>query len=203
MHAINNQVPRLALGQWIVHTDAAIDFVSKRQNYGVVARDAGDNLKAVFIAPFTCVIPSKSVTKEVERLCRGFLWGTKDERLKIHMTSWEKVCLPKAYGGLGFKEGTKWNYAMLSKLELVLEEALQAAAYFPKGGHNEGRFVLWQIVNSPLLTRDNLRKFHVEIVTWSCPVCGDHLKTHDHLFFTCSLSQRVLSRIFVWLGYTA
>uniref|UniRef100_A0A803PTQ2 Reverse transcriptase domain-containing protein n=1 Tax=Cannabis sativa TaxID=3483 RepID=A0A803PTQ2_CANSA len=67
------------------------------------------------------VLP-QSVTKEVERLCRGFLWGTKDERLKIHMTSWEKVCLPKAYGGLGFKEGAKWNYAMLSKYVWAIME---------------------------------------------------------------------------------
>uniref|UniRef100_A0A803P0P7 Reverse transcriptase zinc-binding domain-containing protein n=1 Tax=Cannabis sativa TaxID=3483 RepID=A0A803P0P7_CANSA len=178
----------------------------------------------------------QSVTKEVERLCRVFLWGTKDERLKIHMTSWEKVCLPKAYGGLGFKEGTKWNYGMLSKyiwaimdkkdllwvkwVNLIYLKANPFWSHFLKPDLNwywrklcklrrifsredimkagktgnfkaallynsllkqdcdsyykaiwnylnlpKHRFVLWQIVNSHLLTRDNLRKFHVEIVT--------------------------------------
>ncbi|KAM6553928.1 hypothetical protein CsatB_014690 [Cannabis sativa] len=58
------------------------------------------------------VLP-QSFTKEVKRLCRGFLCRTKDERSKIHMTSWEKVCFSKAYGGLSFKEGTKWNHAIL------------------------------------------------------------------------------------------
>uniref|UniRef100_A0A803P278 Uncharacterized protein n=1 Tax=Cannabis sativa TaxID=3483 RepID=A0A803P278_CANSA len=36
-------------------------------------------------------------------------------RSKIHIASWEKVCLPKAYGGLGFKNGVKWKQSILAK----------------------------------------------------------------------------------------
>uniref|UniRef100_A0A803PT07 Reverse transcriptase domain-containing protein n=1 Tax=Cannabis sativa TaxID=3483 RepID=A0A803PT07_CANSA len=52
-----------------------------------------------------------SVTKEVEKICRGFLWEWNGNRSKIHLASWEKVCLPKNYGGLGFKDGIRWNHA--------------------------------------------------------------------------------------------
>uniref|UniRef100_A0A803PYU9 Reverse transcriptase zinc-binding domain-containing protein n=1 Tax=Cannabis sativa TaxID=3483 RepID=A0A803PYU9_CANSA len=57
----------------------------------------------------------QSVIKEIEKLFRGFLWGLKDDRSRVHLISWERVCLPKAYGGLGFKDGTKWNKASLAR----------------------------------------------------------------------------------------
>lgn len=63
---------------------------------------------SIFILP-------QSVVKEVEKLCRGFLWGLNGNRSKLHIASWEKVCLQKAYGGLGFREGAKWNRAILAK----------------------------------------------------------------------------------------
>uniref|UniRef100_A0A803P4G4 Reverse transcriptase domain-containing protein n=1 Tax=Cannabis sativa TaxID=3483 RepID=A0A803P4G4_CANSA len=56
-----------------------------------------------------------SVIKEIEKLCHGFFWGLKDNRSRVHLISWERVCLPKAYGGLGFKDGTKWNKASLAR----------------------------------------------------------------------------------------
>uniref|UniRef100_A0A803QGG4 Reverse transcriptase domain-containing protein n=1 Tax=Cannabis sativa TaxID=3483 RepID=A0A803QGG4_CANSA len=46
---------------------------------------------------------------------RGFLWGWNGNRSKLHVASWEKVCLPKNFGGLGFKDGARWNQAVLAK----------------------------------------------------------------------------------------
>ncbi|XP_062104358.1 uncharacterized protein LOC133815544 [Humulus lupulus] len=63
-----------------------------------------------------------SVTKEVEKLCRGFLWGVNGSRSKVHIASWDKVCLLKSYGGLGFKNGTKWNQANLAKFIWAITE---------------------------------------------------------------------------------
>ncbi|XP_062103088.1 uncharacterized protein LOC133814100 [Humulus lupulus] len=57
----------------------------------------------------------QSVVKEVERLCRGFLWGVSGQRSKLHLPSWKKVCLPKSYGGLGFRDGSLWNRSVLAK----------------------------------------------------------------------------------------
>ncbi|KAM6563624.1 hypothetical protein CsatB_023622 [Cannabis sativa] len=33
----------------------------------------------------------------------------------MHIPSWEKVCLPKKLGGIGFREGKKWNIALMVK----------------------------------------------------------------------------------------
>uniref|UniRef100_A0A803Q0X5 Reverse transcriptase domain-containing protein n=1 Tax=Cannabis sativa TaxID=3483 RepID=A0A803Q0X5_CANSA len=63
---------------------------------------------SIFILP-------QSITKEIEKLCRGFLWGWNGNRSKLHVASWEKVCLPKNFGGLGFKDGARWNQAVLAK----------------------------------------------------------------------------------------
>ncbi|XP_062100714.1 uncharacterized protein LOC133806637 [Humulus lupulus] len=57
----------------------------------------------------------QSVLKEIDHLCRLFLWGGKGNRSKFHLTSWELVCCPKSHGGLGFKEGPLWNRLLLSK----------------------------------------------------------------------------------------
>ncbi|XP_062104285.1 uncharacterized protein LOC133815461 [Humulus lupulus] len=58
---------------------------------------------------------TQSVVKEVERLCRGFLWGVSGQRSKLHIPSWQKASLPKAYGGLGFRDGSLWNRSVLAK----------------------------------------------------------------------------------------
>ncbi|XP_062075420.1 uncharacterized protein LOC133779477 [Humulus lupulus] len=70
---------------------------------------------SVFILP-------QSVSKGVEKLCRGFLWGLNGNKSRLHVASWEKVCLPKPYGGLGFKEGSKWNQAILAKYIWAITE---------------------------------------------------------------------------------
>ncbi|XP_062114380.1 uncharacterized protein LOC133825462 [Humulus lupulus] len=63
---------------------------------------------SVFILP-------QSIVKEVEKLCRMFLWGASGNRSKLHLASWHQVCLPKAYGALGFRDGANWNRAILAK----------------------------------------------------------------------------------------
>ncbi|XP_062106372.1 uncharacterized protein LOC133817788 [Humulus lupulus] len=55
------------------------------------------------------------VVRDIDRLCRNFLWGVKGTRSKFHLASWEFVCSPKAYGGLGFREGPAWNKTMIAK----------------------------------------------------------------------------------------
>ncbi|XP_062113724.1 uncharacterized protein LOC133824761 [Humulus lupulus] len=54
------------------------------------------------------ILPQK-VVKAIDSLCRKFLWGEKDNRSKIHRISWDHVCRPKCFGGLGFKDSSSWN----------------------------------------------------------------------------------------------
>ncbi|XP_062118428.1 uncharacterized protein LOC133832054 [Humulus lupulus] len=61
------------------------------------------------------------------------------------------------------------------------------------------RFPLWQVVNSHLLTLDNLSRFKVYIESPLCPVCGEIDESHAHLFFDCSLSKQVMALVCDWL----
>ena len=52
---------------------------------------------------------------EIEKLIRGFWWGQRGDRRKIHWVKWEKMCEPKSGGGMGFKELSLFNDALLAK----------------------------------------------------------------------------------------
>ncbi|XP_062104354.1 uncharacterized protein LOC133815539 [Humulus lupulus] len=60
------------------------------------------------------LLPQK-VIKEIDCLCRGFLWGGNGVCSKFHLASWDHVCRPKSYGGLGFKESVLWNKINLTR----------------------------------------------------------------------------------------
>ncbi|XP_062076415.1 uncharacterized protein LOC133781446 [Humulus lupulus] len=60
------------------------------------------------------ILPQK-ITAAIDKSCRDFLWGAKGNRSKYHLPAWEKVCLPKKFGGVGFREGKKWNIALMAK----------------------------------------------------------------------------------------
>ncbi|XP_062119128.1 uncharacterized protein LOC133832862 [Humulus lupulus] len=40
------------------------------------------------------------------------------------MASWEKVCLPKVFGGLGFRNDQRWNHAILAKYIWAISEKM-------------------------------------------------------------------------------
>ncbi|XP_062089484.1 uncharacterized protein LOC133796017 [Humulus lupulus] len=222
---------------------------------------------SVFILP-------QSIVKEVEKLCRLFLWGASGKCSKLHLASWHQVCLPKAYGGLGFRDGASWNIALLAKYVWAISEKQDllwvkwikviylkgvnfwncvmkqdSSWYWRKLCHLRSkfskrevlaagisgkfkpsklynstinqqlveyknaiwgrtilpkhRFLLWQVVNSYLLTKDNLARFNIQLNRLTCPVCEYHLESHNHLFFDCCHSKRIMSFIFAWLGFQA
>ena len=75
---------------------------------------------------------------EMHRLMSQFWWGDKDDKKSLHWLSWEKMCLSKQEGGLGFKDMRVFNLALLAKQGWRLiqsPESLVArflkAKYFP------------------------------------------------------------------------
>ncbi|XP_062118546.1 uncharacterized protein LOC133832187 [Humulus lupulus] len=48
---------------------------------------------------------------------------------------------------------------------------------------------------------DNFSKFHLVLDSLLCPVCGEQPESHQHLFFQCTLSRRVVELVFSWLGF--
>ncbi|XP_031096875.1 uncharacterized protein LOC116001121 [Ipomoea triloba] len=79
-----------------------------------------------------------SVCMSIERAMNRYWWGSGNDR-GIHWKAWDCLCIPKKYGGLGFKDLKAFNLAMLGKQAwcfLTRPHSLVArvykARYFPK-----------------------------------------------------------------------
>ena len=57
----------------------------------------------------------KRVMTRLEKIQRDFLWGGGALVNKPHLLSWSVVCLDKVKGGLGFKNLSTFNKALLGK----------------------------------------------------------------------------------------
>ena len=76
-------------------------------------------IKAVAQATPTYII---SVFKLLDSLCKklnsmmgNFWWGQKEKERKLAWISWEKLCIPKTEGGMGFRDLKAFNLALLAK----------------------------------------------------------------------------------------
>ena len=49
-------------------------------------------------------------------MARSFLWGSTPDKRKLHLLSWDKVCRPKAEGGLGIRKSMDMNKALVAKV---------------------------------------------------------------------------------------
>ncbi|XP_062103131.1 uncharacterized protein LOC133814152 [Humulus lupulus] len=99
---------KLKLYHW---SNRHLSFAGKSQLIHSVLLGIRAFWMSIFLLP-------KKVIVEIDHLCRKFLWGTNsrnDNRSKLHLTAWDQVCLPKQLGGVGFKEGVKWNMVLLAK----------------------------------------------------------------------------------------
>uniref|UniRef100_A0A2N9HRV7 Kinesin motor domain-containing protein n=1 Tax=Fagus sylvatica TaxID=28930 RepID=A0A2N9HRV7_FAGSY len=70
------------------------------------------NIPTYYVSLFS--IPT-SVAQHLEKIQRDFLWGVMGEEFKYHLVSWDRVCKPLRYGGLGIKILVLFNQAFLGK----------------------------------------------------------------------------------------
>lgn len=54
--------------------------------------------------------------KDIDKICRDFLWGDSESRKKVHLVNWNEVCAHKTKGGLGLRKAVDFNMALLAKL---------------------------------------------------------------------------------------
>ena len=60
------------------------------------------------------VIP-KTVIKQIEAICRRFLWSGHESGDKMALVAWDLICKPRKQGGLDFKRLHNWNLATIAK----------------------------------------------------------------------------------------
>ncbi|XP_028773622.1 uncharacterized protein LOC114730681 [Neltuma alba] len=63
----------------------------------------------------TSLVPSPTC-ETLDKLNRGFLWGSSAEHRKMPLVAWDAVCQPKSKGGLGLRHTKLQNQALLMKL---------------------------------------------------------------------------------------
>ena len=59
-------------------------------------------------------LPQK-LCHELEKMICDFWWGHSGEPRKVHWVKWASLCKPKQLGGMGFRELSKFNEALLAK----------------------------------------------------------------------------------------
>ncbi|KAL5817683.1 hypothetical protein ACOSQ3_026061 [Xanthoceras sorbifolium] len=76
-------------------------------------------LKAVVQAipsyAMSCFKLPVSLGMDVQRMCADFWWGSEKEKRKTHWVAWKKMCFSKVSGGMGFRDFSSFNQAMLAK----------------------------------------------------------------------------------------
>ncbi|XP_062094314.1 uncharacterized protein LOC133800371 [Humulus lupulus] len=61
------------------------------------------------------ILLPRKVIKEIEAICRAFLWTGKKLMVGAGKIAWDSMCKPKAAGGIGFKNISEWNKAAMFK----------------------------------------------------------------------------------------
>lgn len=64
----------------------------------------------------TVFIIPQSILKEVDMICKEYLWSSSEEKKKLPLVAWENICYPKKLRGLNVKGIINWNIASVGKL---------------------------------------------------------------------------------------
>ena len=52
---------------------------------------------------------------DIQNTIAEFWWGSKKEKIRIHWAKWDRLCKAKRMGGMGFRDLTCFNQAIVAK----------------------------------------------------------------------------------------
>lgn len=93
------------IGDW---KNKSLSFAGRLQLVISVLSSMHVYMSSVFILPL-------SITNNLEKLLRDFLWCQGELKRGMAKVAWDIVCLPRSEGGLGIKSLAKWNITLMSK----------------------------------------------------------------------------------------
>uniref|UniRef100_A0A803QNY4 Reverse transcriptase zinc-binding domain-containing protein n=1 Tax=Cannabis sativa TaxID=3483 RepID=A0A803QNY4_CANSA len=79
------------------------------------------------------ILPKK-LLKDIEAVCRSFLWKGTQETSSPGLVAWDNICQTKSAGGLGFRNIKEWNVAAMGRY--VWDIASKKDCLFVKWIHN-------------------------------------------------------------------
>ena len=63
----------------------------------------------------SCFKNPDSLCDKLTSMVRNFWWEKKQDERKMAWLSWDKMCVPKVFGGMGFKQLKQFDLALLAK----------------------------------------------------------------------------------------
>ncbi|KAA3458792.1 reverse transcriptase [Gossypium australe] len=72
-------------------------------------------LQSIPTYSMACFLLPKSLCSELEGIIAKFWWRNNKGKKGIHWCAWKDICVPKEFGGLGFRNLDKFNIALLAK----------------------------------------------------------------------------------------
>ncbi|KAA3441330.1 reverse transcriptase [Gossypium australe] len=119
-----------------------------------------------------CFLFPKTLCSQLENIMNKFWWSNNKLKSGIHWSSWDKLCLSKFDGGLGFKKLVWFNKALLAKqVWRVLTQPQSLLARVLKARYFPFTDILAAKIDSYLLLPGGVYAAHANLLRMVC--CGE------------------------------